>query len=101
MVNIESKKFSIGELESMLASSSHYHKIYALKVLTACLTRESNLGQDSVFTSIFNQNKTNFVNMLNLIGATHSKRQDFKTLFVQLYLAILKFAFENGKQQEF
>jgi len=34
-INVENKRFTLKEIENLLSSTSHYHKLYALRILKA------------------------------------------------------------------
>ncbi len=76
--------FSIKEIENLLSSTSHYHKLYALRLVKTCL--EFNLQQNEqnesyIWDIIMNKDYSNIPIILDLISQTHS-RLDFVEIII-------------------
>ena len=52
----EHKLFTLKEIENLMQSTSHYHKLYALRILSSTVARPENL--EHVFKTIMNDKHT-------------------------------------------
>ena len=70
-VQIGDKAFSIKELENLLGSTSHYHKLYALRLIKTCLevTFDSERDQEHyIWEYILNEEYTHLVRHIEMCG---------------------------------
>ena len=91
----ENKLFTLKEIENLMQSTSHYHKLYALRILTATCSRAENI--DHVFDTVLNDKRTQVLECLKVMSQTHQQRQDFVQAFVELWTAILDLIFGNSQ----
>ena len=67
-LNSEDKTFSITEISNLLLSSSHYHKLYALRLISSILKIEN---AHNVFGIILCDKYTNVMAALKMISQTN------------------------------
>lgn len=86
-VNIDSKLFSLAEIEQLLSSTSHYHKLYALRVIS------SFIGKNGVkaFEIVFNKDYSRVPQLMEI----QPNRQDFVKQMIEIWVKIFRAAFSD------
>ena len=96
-LQISDKLFSIKELENLLGSTSHYHKLYALRLIKTCLEvtfNNSDIKKDfsdqhkHVWEILLNEEYTHIVKYIEMCGQT--QRSDFSQIILELRLQMFR-----------
>jgi len=91
-LNSEDKTFSIQEISNLLLSTSHHHKLYALRLLCSILEFKNS---HNIFGIIFCDKYTNILPALKMISQTHVNRQDFSLQLMEIWVRLLDIVFDN------
>lgn len=95
---MEDKLFTLAELQNLLSSTSHYHRLYALNMVNRMIQANCKSGEDHfVKQALLNPKLTNLSKLLSLSLQT-ATRLDFAKTHLEIIESILKGIFEDDRR---
>mmetsp|Transcript_5840 Transcript_5840/g.9978 ORF Transcript_5840/g.9978 Transcript_5840/m.9978 type:complete len:107 (+) Transcript_5840:667-987(+) len=94
-MELPNKHFDISELQNLLSSTSHYHQLYALRLIGTCLSKCEGSSRDFVYKHVLNKEETNLMTLVDMSLQMNQQRSGFLEQFVLIFNSIFAHVFDH------